>query len=631
MNLKNLQITKRYVIVFCLISALIASFFTYSFASTPSVTFTISSGQYPGAPSYTIYNVGSNYYAKDQNGLNEYVDTNQTYVCDLCADALSSGTIFLVELEWPIAVTVPENVMVIEQYDGVQKKYINVADSQGSPYTVSTDGTYYYCQDSALSYINSFTSTVFSTLINDNVLDNCLSGDTIRLTNSNYTVTAAITDQSKNDITFDGGNSWLVLGDGNEAHVISLTSVSGWKIKNLKIDGNNDGQSLLGDGIRLDTVSDSYCTDNYITATELYGIRGSTLTNCVISHNLIENTNHTGIGFDTTCENNTISENIVKGSVSQHGILLYTNCHHNKVINNQASNNNWKGIALALADDNLIANNHCYNNVEQGITVDEGSDRNTVTNNHANFNGADGIAVTLAGGTSLYNKVEANYCYYNTVSGIYIDQSNTAVLNNFCKGNGAHGIDIYDASACENVTVRGNILTNNGRLEAGSWTQLGIKLNGCFYCLITENTCIDDQGSATQVIGIGEYGTSDYNIIKNNEISGSSTTIQVSGVHTQVFFNPSYNPVGVISNPIVTGETTLRDSGGNDTIANATTYTNWQSPKTIYMQDADTFDVYVEGQLVADDVNYYVITLQPSDTFKIEWVSALTTLKFIGE
>lgn len=69
-------VTKRNlsIIVLCLIVALVSSFITY--AATPTGIITLSSGVYPGAPSYTVYQVAGVTYAKDQNGYNEFSGTN---------------------------------------------------------------------------------------------------------------------------------------------------------------------------------------------------------------------------------------------------------------------------------------------------------------------------------------------------------------------------------------------------------------------------------------------------------------------------------------------------------------------------------------------------------------------------
>jgi len=57
------------------VASLISATFVYVFAVSPSSTFTISSGIYPGAPTYTIWREGSNYFAKDANGVLAYSGT----------------------------------------------------------------------------------------------------------------------------------------------------------------------------------------------------------------------------------------------------------------------------------------------------------------------------------------------------------------------------------------------------------------------------------------------------------------------------------------------------------------------------------------------------------------------------
>jgi len=49
----------------------------------------ISAGIYPGAPSYTIWKEGSNYFAKDANGQIDYAGTNASNLLQNCINALS--------------------------------------------------------------------------------------------------------------------------------------------------------------------------------------------------------------------------------------------------------------------------------------------------------------------------------------------------------------------------------------------------------------------------------------------------------------------------------------------------------------------------------------------------------------
>lgn len=74
------QVSLKLAMAIVLIAILVSSSLVYVFAVSPSSTFTISSGVYPGAPSYTIWREGSNYFAKDANGLLACSGTNPTSI-----------------------------------------------------------------------------------------------------------------------------------------------------------------------------------------------------------------------------------------------------------------------------------------------------------------------------------------------------------------------------------------------------------------------------------------------------------------------------------------------------------------------------------------------------------------------
>jgi len=89
------KINLKTALIFVGISILLTSVFFYAFASTPSSTFYISSGVYPGAPSYTIWKEGSNYFAKNANGQIDYSGTDASTVIQAAINALPNvgGTI----------------------------------------------------------------------------------------------------------------------------------------------------------------------------------------------------------------------------------------------------------------------------------------------------------------------------------------------------------------------------------------------------------------------------------------------------------------------------------------------------------------------------------------------------------
>lgn len=82
---KTLKVSLIFLVIGLMLGALIV------FAATPSSTFYISSGIYPGAPSYTVWKEGPTYYAKDRNGQVEFNGSNATALINSCNDELTSG------------------------------------------------------------------------------------------------------------------------------------------------------------------------------------------------------------------------------------------------------------------------------------------------------------------------------------------------------------------------------------------------------------------------------------------------------------------------------------------------------------------------------------------------------------
>ena len=91
------QISLKKATTIILISVLLTVIISYyAFAATPTSTFTISPGIYPGAPSYTIWKEGTNYFAKNSNGKIEFSSTNASYIIQQAINnAPNGGKIFI--------------------------------------------------------------------------------------------------------------------------------------------------------------------------------------------------------------------------------------------------------------------------------------------------------------------------------------------------------------------------------------------------------------------------------------------------------------------------------------------------------------------------------------------------------
>lgn len=82
---KQIKKTMKIALIFLGIGVLLGSLIV--FAATPSTTFYISGGNYSGAPAFTIWKEGSNYFAKNDKGLIAYSGTN---ISDITLDCINS-------------------------------------------------------------------------------------------------------------------------------------------------------------------------------------------------------------------------------------------------------------------------------------------------------------------------------------------------------------------------------------------------------------------------------------------------------------------------------------------------------------------------------------------------------------
>lgn len=124
------QISLRTALVMVLIGIIITSGIFYVFAATPSSTFYISSGIYPGAPSYTIWKEGSNYFAKNRNGQLKYSGTNFSLVVNNAINSLdeNGGLIYISEgVYYPDSPIVLKARVVVEGA-GMKATQLRLAD-----------------------------------------------------------------------------------------------------------------------------------------------------------------------------------------------------------------------------------------------------------------------------------------------------------------------------------------------------------------------------------------------------------------------------------------------------------------------------------------------------------------------
>jgi len=275
-----------------------------------------------------------------------------------------------------------------------------------------------------------------------------------------------------------------------------------------------------------------------------FGCRYSVIEKC-----LIKDTGDSGIMAGETneemygviCGNHIINAG---NGTNDDGIKLVG--HYYKIYGNTFENCGRDGIDVYGAVGAKIFGNDFINNGHNGggngVHITGGSKHCTVYNNDINGSYDAGIEITgsvvecydikVLGNTLLENKygihgsgpdyeciIESNIVINSTYSGIYF-------INGY------------------NFTISENIVKNSGYGQ-GAPTYHGIQLHHVGYSTISDNRCFDDQGTKTQKFGIGETGTSDYNLIEDNYLLGNDDYgLNVSGINTRINHN-----MGTISAP----------------------------------------------------------------------------------
>jgi hypothetical protein len=170
-------------------------------------------------------------------------------------------------------------------------------------------------------------------------------------------------------------------------------------------------------------------------------------------------------------------------------------------------------------------------------------------------------------------------------------------------------------------TINGAAGGSDGILDAGSMS----------YSLIANNILI---GSASSSIAPDVWIISGHNNIFSNDIYYNFN----GGVpYDSGYLNSYYDlqgtgsywnyPVGHITNPILTGA--LWDyQGTSSTFVSGTTYTNYESPKILYISGGTITAISVDSQSLA--ITTPVIVLQPLDTFSITDAGGAATIVVFG-
>lgn len=296
-------------------------------------------------------------------------------------------------------------------------------------------------------------------------------GGSVYLLDGTYTITTPIIINKSNVSLIGAGKSTVLRLNGGNKVIYVQNPATRVLIAQLVIDGNN----ILSEGIKLESVSYSKIDKVRVMNTQDHGI-------------CLDNSNNNTI---TDCLIQTITNS------SSEGIHLKASSSYNIISGNHFLNN-YKDILVQASKNNTIINNYIGSSTKLSVHLDNASSNIVSSNNiiASSPNSASGIGLTAG---SLRNTISDNAIFSVGMSGIVLKEAsnNNLISGNTIKDNCSHGI-LISGSLSNSVT--GNVIYDLGTAYT---TADGIRIekdlsgNGSKYNLIASNYISGQPGYAT--------------------------------------------------------------------------------------------------------------------------------------
>lgn len=245
----------------------------------------------------------------------------------------------------------------------------------------------------------------------------------------------------------------------------------------------NDVVGAQGDGMSFALCEEVLISGNTVANCLNHGFRLGT-DRCYIRNNVVygndsgDTATFDGINLTAVANDNFVEANIC---YNNHRYGIFVDFDRNVINGNSCIENDRHGIYLS-GDDCDVTNNYCYHNgvdanaTYDGIYLDAGADRAKIIGNRCYSDGVrqrNGIRVDVGADDGL---IEGNYCNYNAGSGIYLVATITdaSIVGNYLFENGIYGVNI-GANTVLRTLVKENIFNNNttGAInDAGTDTRL---------------------------------------------------------------------------------------------------------------------------------------------------------------
>ena len=613
---KSVTVASAFILCALVLASLVAN--PIGKAETVATTGYYLSRPIPIADWYVGKFSSGNYFAINGSNWNDLVDvepwqavppwaayaTNATRLVQECLASITYGEVYLKEAQFNYSLTIPANVQVVENRNGLTRTFVDSASSQGSPYTISVDNVvsgYYLAQDSANRYISSWSSTNCSYVTNTIISSLGVAGGHISFASGSFTLTKGIVASSSSwsyPLVIEGAgmdNTVFNVASGVNQNAFTINGQTGSAfsyyvtLKDFAI--NFDAGNTIGDGLKLVNIAKGSFENLLITNVPGIGINCSRVDSCTFSNNFIE----------------------LSGS--------------------------W-GMKLTGAGGNLITHNKFFETVG-GLYIYDDNDLDTVINPICDQ--VMGIGIDIEGSSQgATHTIIAPLVGGSDTTGIYIYNSNVQITGGtvYASDLGLHGswAGIF-ANGNTNLTVTGTALTTSntfGFMAAGNakgslnnvyFSGNSVNLGGASYlnfayfnCIGVENSSVDsiltlskglvaylpmDEGTGTTTRDWSGYGV-------NGAVTGG--TWSANGKYSNaLMFNGTTDYVTLSKSVSMTGVQTITFWFNNtNTAANTCILGNTVTTEKIFFNSADN-NFYIRmtngGTLTYHQIGYTGATM----------------------
>jgi len=430
--------------------------------------------KWDGPYSFMVFREYGVYKARrGDTGEVQFEDPSASVVIQQAANSLlHGGTIFLKEVQLPSGLTIPTNVLIVEDYQGVRSFYtsrdVYPPAVEPASYIVFKDGDLVKAkngQTGEVEFSDSDAATVLQSAIT------AMNGGVLFIKEGTYEITGSIDLAGKQGITIEGvhgthaGKSTL-LKLADDANVPIFTKVespaliSRINIRNLYLHGNSannpttiDGlikfvgvkhaafenlriADVNGDGIYLSTCEDIIISRCRISGTSKDGVEVGGSTNVIVSENTIYTNTDTSVYVRLSAGVKILGNNIDQSGGGLYGIFVYRAAEtedYNVIAENYiVGGSRTAGACVYIQNSNLnrVIVNSLLRGDRYGLVLDD-ADRNVILGNIiGNPSGyTDQDYGVYERDTSDYNQIELNH-FINVTYPVTKVGSNTKVHRN---------------------------------------------------------------------------------------------------------------------------------------------------------------------------------------------------------